>query len=95
MCSTARIFDLGLAFTVFAADVITEYCFGRTLDLVHSPDFAADWVEMVAAPSELSHLVKQCPWIVPVFRRFPQRIVRLIAPGVALLYEIQDVCAPP
>ncbi|KAJ0416599.1 hypothetical protein BJY00DRAFT_316716 [Aspergillus carlsbadensis] len=90
MYSTARVFDLGLAFTVFAADVITEYCFGRTLDLVHSPDFAADWVEMVAAPSELSHLVKQCPWIVPVFRHFPQQMVRLIAPGVALLYEIQD-----
>ncbi|KAL2849261.1 cytochrome P450 [Aspergillus pseudoustus] len=90
ICRFPRVVDLGLAFTVFAADVITEYCFGRTLDLVHSPDFAADWVEMVAAPSELGHLVKQCPWIVPMFRRLPRSLVRVIAPGVALLYEIQD-----
>ncbi|KAL3468561.1 cytochrome P450 [Aspergillus heterothallicus] len=90
MCLFPQVIDLGLAFTVFAADVITEYCFGRTLDLVHSPNFAADWVEMVAAPSELGHLVKQCPWIVPIFRRVPRSIVRVLAPGVALLYEIQD-----
>ncbi|KAL4925707.1 uncharacterized protein BDV17DRAFT_294141 [Aspergillus undulatus] len=82
--------DLGLAFTVFAADVITEYCFGRSLDLVHSPNFAADWVEMVAAPSELGHLVKQCPWILPLLWWFPRWAVRAIVPGVALLYQIQE-----
>lgn len=91
VCFTGRAVDLGLAFTVFAADVVTEYCFGRSLDLVNSPDFAADWVEMVAAPSELGHLVKQCPWILPLLRKVPRPIVRSIVPGVAFLYEVQEV----
>ncbi|KAL5343465.1 cytochrome P450 [Aspergillus crustosus] len=82
--------DLGLAFTVFAADVISEYCFGRSLDLVHSPDFATEWVEMVAAPSELGHLIKQCPWIVPFLRYVPRPLVRRVLPGVALLYQVQE-----
>ncbi|KAL4880998.1 cytochrome P450 [Aspergillus karnatakaensis] len=90
ICISGQIVDLGLAFTVFAADVISEYCFGRSLDLVHSPDFAADWVEMVAAPSELGHLIKQCPWIVPLLRYVPRPIVRVLAPGVALLYQVQE-----
>ncbi|KAL2868567.1 cytochrome P450 [Aspergillus lucknowensis] len=90
ICFSGSTVDLGLAFTVFAADVITEYCFGRTLNLVHSPNFAADWVEMVAAPSELGHLVKQCPWILPLLWRVPRAIARVVAPSVALLYEVQD-----
>ncbi|KAL4938472.1 hypothetical protein BDV06DRAFT_215067 [Aspergillus oleicola] len=84
------IVDLGTAYTAFAADCITDYCFGSSLDLIHSPDFAADWIEMVAAPSELGHLVKQCPWILPLLIQFPRCVVRAIAPAVALLYQIQE-----
>ncbi|KAL4950976.1 cytochrome P450 [Aspergillus filifer] len=84
------IVDLGTAFTAFAADVITDYCFGSTLNLIHSPDFAADWIEMVAAPSELGHLVKQCPWILPLLQRVPGCVVRVIAPAVSLLFQIQE-----
>ncbi|KAL4872418.1 hypothetical protein BDV12DRAFT_183083 [Aspergillus spectabilis] len=90
LCISGQIVDLGLAFTVFAADVIAEYCFGRSLDLVHRPDFAADWVEMVAAPSELGHLIKQCPWVVPLLRYVPRPVVQVISPGVALLYQVQE-----
>ncbi|KAL4808782.1 cytochrome P450 [Aspergillus unguis] len=82
--------DLGMAFTAFAADVITEYCFGSSLDLIHTRDFGADWVEMVSAPSELGHLVKQCPWVLPLLRYFPRALVRKMAPLIAFLYEVQE-----
>lgn len=83
--------DLGMAFTAFAADVITEYAFGKSLDLIHDPYFGKDWVEMVSAPSELGHLVKQCPWILPLLRYIPRGVVKKVAPLIAFLYEVQEV----
>jgi cytochrome P450 len=83
--------DIGLGFTVFAADVITTYCFGESLNLVDEPDFAREWVAMVAAPSELAHLVKQCPWVLSTMRLVPRHILKLLYPAIAFLYDVQHV----
>ncbi|KAL4990946.1 cytochrome P450 [Aspergillus falconensis] len=87
---TGKDVDLGIALTAFAADVITEYCFGQSLGLIGKDDFGKEWIEMVSAPSELGHLVKQCPWILVVCRWAPRALVRSLVPGVALLYQIQE-----
>ncbi|KAL5003669.1 cytochrome P450 [Aspergillus recurvatus] len=87
---TGKDVNLGIALTAFAADVITEYCFGQSLGLVGKDDFGKEWIEMVNAPSELGHLVKQCPWILVVCRWAPRVFVRALVPGVALLYQIQE-----
>ncbi|OCK77493.1 putative cytochrome P450 [Lepidopterella palustris CBS 459.81] len=88
-----KVLDLGLAFAVFAADVISEYCFGGSFGLLGDPDFAPDWVDEVAAPSELGHLVKQCPFVIPLFRLAPGHFVKWIAPSIDRLYTIQEVCS--
>ncbi|KAL6229443.1 hypothetical protein BDW75DRAFT_245730 [Aspergillus navahoensis] len=83
--------DLGIALTAFAADVITEYCFGQSLGLIGKDNFGKEWIEVVNAPSELGHLVKQCPWILVACRWAPRALVRALMPGVALLYQIQEI----
>lgn len=85
------VMDLGLAFAVFAADVISAHCFGDSFGLLQHPEFAPDWVETVAAPSELGHLVKQCPWLLPLLRWLPRSLVRIVLPAVDRLYTIQEV----
>jgi hypothetical protein len=90
-CNSKDVLDIGLAFAVFAGDVISEYCFGATFGMLHDPDFAKDWVDEIAAPSELSHLVKQFPLIVPLFRFVPRQIVKKVAPSIHRLYSIQEV----
>ncbi|KAI2629319.1 putative cytochrome P450 [Hypomontagnella submonticulosa] len=87
---SGRVLDLGLAFAVFAADVISAHCFGDPFGLLQHPDFAPDWVETVAAPSELGHLVKQCPWLLPLLRWLPRSFVKIAFPAVDRLYTIQE-----
>jgi hypothetical protein len=86
--------DLGIGLTAFAADVITEYCFGQSLELIGKDNFGKEWIDMVSAPSELGHLVKQCPWILVVCKWAPKALVRALLPGVALLFQIQEVPFP-
>ncbi|KAL4819367.1 hypothetical protein BDW67DRAFT_182313 [Aspergillus spinulosporus] len=38
--------DLGIALTAFAADVITEYCFGHSLELIGKENFGKEWIDM-------------------------------------------------
>jgi hypothetical protein len=90
-CGCGKVLDLGLAFTVLAADVISEYCFGRSFGLLSDPNFAPDWVDDVAAPSELGHLVKQCPSLLSIFRLMPRPFVKKLAPSINRLYTIQEV----
>ncbi|KAF4955747.1 hypothetical protein FGADI_4318 [Fusarium gaditjirri] len=89
-CESGMVLDLGLAFTVFAADVISAYCFGEPFGLLQDPDFAPEWVETVAAPSELGHLIKQFPWALGLFRWAPRSLLGVISPAIARLYTIQE-----
>jgi cytochrome P450 len=90
-CKSGQVLNIGLAFAVFAADVISAYCFGDPLGLLNDPDFAPEWVQRTAAPSELSHLVKQCPWVLPVSELLPRRLVEWLAPSIGQLFAIQEV----
>nr|DAD54578.1 TPA_asm: putative tryptophan 6-hydroxylase [Fusarium equiseti] len=89
-CESGMVLDLGLAFTVFAADVISAYCFGEPFGLLQDPDFAPEWVETVAAPSELGHLIKQFPWALGLFRLLPRSLIGVISPAIVRLYTIQE-----
>ncbi|KAF5543114.1 nonribosomal peptide synthase [Fusarium mexicanum] len=89
-CESGMVLDLGLAFTVFAADVISAYCFGEPFGLLQHPDFAPDWVETVSAPSELGHLIKQFPWALGLLRWVPHSLIAVISPAIARLYTIQE-----
>lgn len=91
-CETGKVLNIGLVFAVFAGDVISEYCFGTTFGQLRDPEFAPEWVDEIAAPSELAHLVKQVPSLVPWLHYFPRKVLRKIAPSVHRLYNIQEVC---
>lgn len=90
-CDSGKVLNIGLAFAVFAGDVISEYCFGTTFGLLQDLDFAPDWVDEIAAPSELAHLVKQMPFLVPWMRYMPRWMVRRFFPAIHRLYSIQEV----
>lgn len=84
-------FDLGLAFTVFAADVVSAYCFGEPFGLLQNAQFAPEWLAIVAAPSELGHLIKQMPWLIGFLRWVPASVGQVINPAFARFYKLQEV----
>ncbi|KAJ5175697.1 uncharacterized protein N7482_001574 [Penicillium canariense] len=86
--------NAGLAFACLAGDVISKYCFGEPFRLLDDPEFAPDWVNTISAPSELSHLIKQFPWLVPLLAKLPLWLVYWISPAFGCLYTIQQVTSP-
>ncbi|KAI9843443.1 MAG: hypothetical protein M1838_002619 [Thelocarpon superellum] len=81
--------NLGHAWSALTADVITEYSFGKSFDLLSTPDFASDFYDMMMAPSELTHLIKQFGWLFPLLERMPHWFVAITNPPIMALIRIQ------
>jgi cytochrome P450 len=57
---------LSNAFSAYAGDVITEYCFGFSYDHLKSPGFSENFQQTYNAVSEVCHLFVQFPMMHPV-----------------------------
>ena len=88
-----RTFSLLDAWTCFAGDVITEYCFGTSYDHLQSPNFKENFHETLMAVSEAGHLTLQFPWIHPLMRAMPDWFVSKTRPLLRLLKVFQRVSA--
>lgn len=82
------------AFSALTADVISTYAFGKSYGCVR-PGFAPEWYNMIQCPSELSHSIKQWPWLFPLLQSFPLWFVRLTNPPVHQLLQLQKVTVLP
>ena len=86
---------LGYAWSALTADVITQYSFGRSLDLLSSPNFAVDFYEMLMAPSELTHMTKQFGWLFPLLECVPHWLVAMTNPPIMALIRLQQASLRP
>ncbi|CAF9935909.1 MAG: hypothetical protein ALECFALPRED_006634 [Alectoria fallacina] len=59
------------AYSALTQDVITEYCFSRSRNVLEMKDFSPWYYELVQKPSELSHMIKQFPYMLPVLNLLP------------------------
>jgi hypothetical protein len=75
-------------------DVVTLYALNRSWNHLDSPDFSPVWVETIKATAGAGHLMKQFPFIFPVIRALPRWVVGAMDPGMNLLLDFQEVCAP-
>ena len=81
---------MGYAWSALTADVITEYSFGKSFGLLSDPDFATSWYDMLMAPSELTHLIKQFGWLFPLLESMPHWFVAMTNPPIMQLIRIQQ-----
>lgn len=82
---------LGYAWSALTADIITEYSFGKSYNLLGTPDFASSFYDMVMAPSELTHMMKQFGWLFPLLEMMPHWFVALTNPPIMQLIKLQQV----
>ncbi|KAI9806985.1 MAG: hypothetical protein M1833_002643 [Piccolia ochrophora] len=81
---------LGYGWSAFTADVITDYSFGKSFDLLKTPDLGTGFYDMIMAPSELTHLIKQFGWLFPVLEMMPHWFVARTNPPIMALIKIQQ-----
>lgn len=83
--------ELGSAYAALTTDIITEYWFARSYGFLDKPDFMPEWVETWMAASESAHLIKQCPWLVPVMQALPNWFGEKTIPGMMQLINLHSV----
>lgn len=80
-----------LAYMCLTTDVITKYSMARSWDHLESPDFSPIWCETIKATAGAGVFMKHFPWLFPIIRALPDRLVAAFNPGMLLLLDFQRV----
>lgn len=83
--------NLDLAFTALTTDIITQYAFGRSDDLLKANDFNPEWLPLLREASEQSLLTKQMPWLMHTMRKIPLNWMVMLKPELTSFIRFQAV----
>ncbi|KAL9122968.1 MAG: hypothetical protein Q9187_000475 [Circinaria calcarea] len=79
--------DLRLLFSCFTTDVITEYAFPHSFDLLDTPDLAPAWRETFSTGLRNFHWFKHFPFLWKVLRSIPDNLMFKLAPEMKLTID--------
>ncbi|KAI0042712.1 putative P450 monooxygenase [Auriscalpium vulgare] len=84
--------DLSLGFRCLAMDVITEICFGRSVNVTHTHNFQADLVLALEEMLPVFTLSKYSVLIIWLLRNIPRRLASYLgSPRLSSLFKFQDM----
>ena len=83
--------DLRVAFSALTADVISQYCYGKSYDCLEKSDFDPDLYSNTASGGELGLLLKQCPWIFTIANSMPYWLIAWLNPKVVQMLDRRTV----
>lgn len=83
--------QVNCAMLCFTGDVVSRYVFGESWGLLDTPDFAPWMLSANKMTGELSHAMKQWPWLVHVFNSMPISWLTKMAPDIAKIMNYQSV----
>lgn len=86
--------DLVNFFTALTADVIFQYSFARSANLMEKPEFASDWHKVIKQTSINYFTMKHFPWVEYLMRVAPVWLINIINPRAIFFLEIEKVIAP-
>ena len=78
-------------FLAFAEDTVCSYAFDYSMDLLEDSQRGKEWRTMISDSGDVIPFIKQFPWIIPVVKRVPLRVLNAAAPKVAGLLTLQAV----
>ena len=86
------IVPISLAWTCVTMDIISDYSFGKSYDYVRkSKLFRPDVHAAMESVSKSGVIVKQVPWIMPIMRKVPLSMMRILFPRIVDLLIFQNV----
>ncbi|KAL9611916.1 MAG: hypothetical protein Q9167_003469 [Letrouitia subvulpina] len=81
--------DAHALFLAFANDTACAYAFDYSMNLLEEPERALDWKMTIKAIASLTPFIKQFPWIIPIVKRVPGWLRRLLSPKMERLLSLQ------
>lgn len=88
---TDRVLPLHRAWTAYAGDVVTEFCFAKAYDHLESPDFKETFHEPMHAVCQSSTVLMQFPWLWPIMNSLPDWLVVRLEPTMYMHIQVQQV----
>ncbi|KAF8855457.1 putative cytochrome P450 [Acephala macrosclerotiorum] len=85
--------DMLFAFRCFTVDMITEFCFAKSVDAMDAPDFAAPIVVAMDNSLPTFHLFHHFPWFRKTIFSLPPRLAIKASPETAGLTHLQVILA--
>lgn len=83
--------DLHHALRAVSIDVVTDYAFGQSYNLLESPDFGYDFFMVVLRLGPAAWIFRQVPWLKAVLRTIPEPIVRVVSTPMSNVIDMQRV----
>ncbi|MCJ1307894.1 hypothetical protein MMC25_001542 [Agyrium rufum] len=82
---------LQYAYKATTTDIITEYCFGSTVNsnYLRMDDFNAPFFDAVQQNFEMSHWMMHLAWLGPLMAKLPERVMLTLMPPMVSLYRMQ------
>ncbi|KAL8723899.1 MAG: hypothetical protein Q9181_007095 [Wetmoreana brouardii] len=86
---TGRVFNLLDMYACLTGDVIGQYAFAHSYDLLKDPDFSPHWHDIMMGVSMNGPLLKQFGFLLPMMQAMPEWLVKLTTPGMMILINFQ------
>jgi hypothetical protein len=83
--------NLVVAYSALTTDVITEYAFSRSYKFLERKYFAPEWWDMMMAATQVCHVNKQFPWLMPLVKALPVWVVKKTNPIMMGMLNFQKV----
>ena len=82
---------LAIALKAATADIIHSYSFGESSNYIARDDYNALFFQAIDPLLSFAHLFTHIAWLCPLMEKLPRKIAAGINPGLASLYDMEDV----
>ena len=90
-----HIAELRVNFLAFTTDIVSAYVFDGSLGMLKDTRRALEWKRTISALAACVPFVKQFPWIMPILKKIPVKLLQLMVPDLARVIVLDQVCAYP
>lgn len=78
-------------YLALSTDILCDHMFDNPLGLLKSEEAAVNWQETIKTVAELTPLVKQFTWLLPVALRIPVSVLQILVPRLARIVSVRKV----
>lgn len=88
---TSKVVKMDDAFSAFATDNVTYYCFTRSYDFLDFPGFVAPFSTAVDGFYDMAQVCAHFPWLIPFMESLPKFVSAAIQPSMVPYFNYCDV----
>ncbi len=82
---------LNHAFSALTIDIIMDYSYARSYNCLAAPDFSPVWFDIMTGMTQVTPLLKQFGFLLPLMRNMPESLVAAINPPLLSMVKLEKV----